>query len=278
MPSSMPSRLSPLQHRQGVQSGVTGAGDSRHRGRGHRLLPRPGHVRALPACRRAPVGAGGGAQRHRTVRSVPGETQAVHLLRAAGLLKELPEARSLIVTRPGPQPTRHTVPSPRGGGALHRGDACRSEGRLKGLLMGAMQPDCEQNLDSLCFIPSLFSKKIEKAKKKKEIRPCATRCGRSLPLQSGSDRVFTAAPCVLAFLHKFFSSFPVSPSHDFSHFLTKSFAMYFFFFFFCIIFVFSMVEVSIFFALRQTQVRFFLFLCTFIYHSGLIKYVHFTVR
>lgn len=41
----------------------------------------------MPACRGTSVGGRRRAQRHRAVRPVPGETQAVHLLRAGYLLK-----------------------------------------------------------------------------------------------------------------------------------------------------------------------------------------------
>ncbi len=60
-----------FQHRQGVKGGVSSAGHPRHRRRSDRFLPRFGHLRAVSACRGAPVGGGRRAQRHRALRSVP---------------------------------------------------------------------------------------------------------------------------------------------------------------------------------------------------------------
>lgn len=80
-------RVFVFQHRQGVKGGVTGAGHPRHGRRGDRFLPRLGHLRAMSTCRGASVGGGRRAQRHRALRPIPRETEAVHHLRAGYLLK-----------------------------------------------------------------------------------------------------------------------------------------------------------------------------------------------
>lgn len=79
--------FSPLQYRQGIQGGLPSAGDPWYGGRSYWLLPWLGHVRALSTCCGAPVGGGSRSQRHRTLRPVPGETQAVYLLWASHLVR-----------------------------------------------------------------------------------------------------------------------------------------------------------------------------------------------
>ena len=51
-----------FQHRQGAQDHISRAGDPRNGGRGDRLLPWAGHLRALPSLGGATLGGGGRAQ------------------------------------------------------------------------------------------------------------------------------------------------------------------------------------------------------------------------
>ena len=67
-----------FQHREGVQDPLPGAHHPRHGGRGDRLLPRPGAVRALPQGGGAPLGGGRRPQRHRALQPVPGAATALH--------------------------------------------------------------------------------------------------------------------------------------------------------------------------------------------------------
>ena len=52
-----------FQYRQGAEDQVAGAGDSRHGGRGDRLLTRTGHPRQVSAGRRAALGGGEATRR-----------------------------------------------------------------------------------------------------------------------------------------------------------------------------------------------------------------------
>lgn len=76
-----------FQHRQSLKGGISSPGHPRHRRRSDRFLPRLGHLRAMSTCRGASVGGRRGTQRHRALRSVPRETQAVHYVWAGYLLK-----------------------------------------------------------------------------------------------------------------------------------------------------------------------------------------------
>lgn len=75
---------SSLQHWESVPDPLAGAHHPRDGGRGDRLLPRPGAVRALSQSCGAPVGGGGGAQRHWAVQPVPGAPATLHRAGSGG--------------------------------------------------------------------------------------------------------------------------------------------------------------------------------------------------
>lgn len=77
------------KHRQDFKGNVTRAGDPRHRGRGHRLFPRPGAVWTVSAPSGAALGGGGRTQWRGALWTIPGEAKAICCTWAGQLVEEL---------------------------------------------------------------------------------------------------------------------------------------------------------------------------------------------
>lgn len=96
-----------LQHWESVKNPVAGAHHPRDGGRGDRLLPRPGAVRALPQGCGASVGGGGGTQWHWAVQPVSGAPATLHRTGSGGTAC-LTRRHRALEGLPAPSPSLRT--------------------------------------------------------------------------------------------------------------------------------------------------------------------------